>query len=1222
MTENFFEKENNLENTNDLLFSEKSEDGTETFFHKVDDSPYKKILPDRTVRFFEGGEVVHEVRAQKKSFEDTLTPEELHEEEEDRQATKAELERREAMKVRLAEGKKERPTIKSEPVVAVAPREKPKEEESSVETMMDGITFADLERAIPEKTEAGKSEEEITKGGFENLFGIKEEQLNSIEDFGKLSEGQKRLVLQNMEGMTLERVKTEAVKQYKTETAEKSFIPRIARGILKNFYIAKAEKQIAGNLKNEKAANIELLRDLTRMTRESGVGAHFEENGNLVMDYAACDIENPTQEQEEVFKHFNEVAARLVVGNKKEAGKGLKLDVQNNLLEEEYKDALRKVTEIKADQLEYVAIDQRVRMAQFLNANPEVEKELGKISSKPFWHRALFNTATERGGYMAMGYAGRGIAALGGLSVIGAPIIAAGSGAFFARKRAIKTLNEEFEVAKTGEKSGIMTRMEERGGLMQAKTFVEANALSQKIDFLLQKIDGTANETEKARLMTILDKRLYYTHYVIDNELVGFSGEDKKLSEQYDLISKLGQAEVEVQMGEKGIINDLDSRLDKVLALKAERGEKGRKSYIRKQMLMGAALGATFAVIGAEVRGLFFGGKSSETARQVLEAQRGGRVSAGATSAYLGGKGLENNQPFGEVPHKGEIADVTAVHQGGKGFSDIPEKMKGSFAPPLEKNQGNVIDTTLVAKQTAGEGAQEVTGVVPPAPKGAGIQETIPDGSKGGTQGYEATIEKGSNIWNTAEKIAKDHGLSKEGFAKAWGNKESVFTTVDGKKVLISEMGLVQEGDRVVYIPGAGGKGGHFELVDMNNDAKTNAQYYELVQKRKGTPPEWLRKAVLGDKKLTNEDWDKVIESVEKLQAKGFEPIKTDQPLSELKGGRIEEIVSPQRSVSAGQELPNKGTTRTPMEELTSIERELPKKELPKGLMFEYDLNGNPREMHLSATLVGTTGEEYLVGDYHKDIIELALKNNKDVQFSIDQVRGTGRSILAETMTYEQLKNDPTHQKEARFLLESMKKELKHLKEEYGERIIDREKLPAYLKEINTHHQIDVISQTEIPRASVENIPDKILHGVQFEYDTNGNPTIVRTKGSFGNSFVQHLIHDPGDKLIKTVFVRRNSLLNDDYFTGDYRKKALDFALKNLKNKDYSQPAFDAINDVRGEMWGLSEQIRIYEKLKDIHSYEKEARFLLEGMKENLKSIEKNYGDGVVDHTKLPEYLK
>ncbi|GEM_PF-6401877 len=882
-TERYSEEEQIPEAGDNFLFSEKSDDGTETFFHKVDGSLYKKILPDGTIQYFEKGELINEGYPKNKSFEDTLSLQELEEEEEDRQVARTELERREAMNIRLKgqEEKKKRETPEKETNIVglnvknlgeSAGEEKKQEQERKPESLMnENITFSEIdatsEKIEGEKPETEKSKEEITKDEFENLFGIKKEDLNSVEGFDELSEGQKRLVLQNMEGMALGRVKTEAIKQYKEETAQKSFMPRVARGILKNFYVAKAEKQIAGSVAGDKEANLELLKDFTRMTHESGIDAHFGEKGDLVMDYTTCDVENPTDEEKQAFNYFNEVAVRLAEGNTREAGKGLKLDVRNNLLEAEYKSAIHKIIEIKASRgtsqreeyEEYAAIDKRVRMAQFLNANPEVEKELEEISSKPFWHRALFNTATERGGYMAMGYAGRGIAALGGLSVIGVPIVAAGAGAFFARRRAIRTVNEEFEAAKVGEKSSLMTQMEKKGGFMQAKTSVEANALSRKIDSLLERIEHTGNETEKAQLRTLLDKRLYYTHYVLDNKLVGFSGESKKLTEQYDLISKLGQAEIAVQMGEKEVINDLGSRLDDVLALKAQRGEKGRKGYIRKQVAMGAALGATFAVIGAEVRDLFFGGRSSETAEHVLETQRGG---------------------------KGVIGE-------------IPEKGRPSFVPPMEKGQGTdstvvagtetkgaITDTTFKAsaESASTRGAVDTSKIaerpvgdhVPFTPKTAPevVSETdgvIAETPQGSTQGYEATIEKGSNIWNTAEKIAKEHGLSKEEFAKAWGNPESVFKTIDGKEIHISEMGLVQEEDKIVYVLGTGEKAGHFELVDMNNDSRTNAQYYELIQKRKGTPPEWLRKAVLGEKELETEEWDKLLENVEGVKSKTYD---------------------------------------------------------------------------------------------------------------------------------------------------------------------------------------------------------------------------------------------------------------------------------------------------------------------------------------------------------------
>ena len=287
-----------------------------------------------------------------------------------------------------------------------------------------------------------KDPEKATTASFEKLFGIKEEELNAIEGYKTLSVGQRRLVLQNMESMAFTRTKAEAAKKYKEDTAHASFFPKIGRSVLKNFYVAKAEKEVAGTIATkEKKGNLELLKDLTKMTNESGIDAHFENDGKFVIDYAGK-MENLTEEEKTTVNYFNNAARSLAEGNTRKAGEGLKLDITNNLLENKYSMALSGLMTMKrgkmikqeknANQyeidksllLETFKIDKRVRMNQFFSENPDVEKELDQISSKPFWRKALFNTATERGGYTALGYGGRA-ALTGALGVLAAPAVAA-----------------------------------------------------------------------------------------------------------------------------------------------------------------------------------------------------------------------------------------------------------------------------------------------------------------------------------------------------------------------------------------------------------------------------------------------------------------------------------------------------------------------------------------------------------------------------------------------------------------------------------------------------------------------------------------------------------------------------------------------------------------------------------------------------------------------------
>lgn len=640
------------------------------------------------------------------------------------------------------------------------------------------------QEAQKEKQET--KEEQIEKK-FEKLFGITPKDLKSIPEYEKLTVAQRSFLLQNMENWALEHINFSAIKQYKEEQSEASCFSKIARSLLKRFYIEKAKHQTAKNIATLKTANLEMLQDFAKMMKASGIEVYFDKDEKLKINYITSAIASYDRD---IASRFNTAVERLLkVTQDAQAKSKNTLPNQEDIkaAEMEYQLARKELitamikgrglskSSTSKEQLinsvltEIAEIEKVIRMNQFLNNHPSVEKELSKITSKQFWTNALFNTALERGAYFSFGWEGRAIL-VGALNVFAAPVVAAASGAMFGRRRAIQTLNEELQTKKLGEKSKILEALENKTkqkGLFEAKAFVDAKTLTQKIDSLMEKIKKEDNAKEKAKLMYLLDRRLYYTRYLLDNRLIKFSGEKEKLMEQYELITKLAEGEVNLQFGTIEVNQEMEKRLDTFLEKKAKYAKAAQKSYIYKEMIKGAAWGATFALIGSELRSLLFGVKAPEAAHQVLEAQQGGK--------------------------SGEAAKVL-------------------------------------------------------------MTET--------TNRYEATIAKGSNIWDTAEKIAKEHHLSKEEFAKAWVNKESAFTTIDGKKVPISEMGLVHEGDKVIYVPGSGGKAGHFELIDTNHNAKTNWQYYELLKKKKETPPEWLRKAlgITEEKNLGTKNLNQIIE--------------------------------------------------------------------------------------------------------------------------------------------------------------------------------------------------------------------------------------------------------------------------------------------------------------------------------------------------------------------------
>ncbi len=96
-----------------------------------------------------------------------------------------------------------------------------------------------------------------------------------------------------------------------------------------------------------------------------------------------------------------------------------------------------------------------------------------------------------------------------------------------------------------------------------------------------------------------------------------------------------------------------------------------------------------------------------------------------------------------------------------------------------------------------------------------------------------ATIEKGSNVWDTATRLVAEGKVSPGEFARDW--EHSVRTLPD----------LVHPGDVVKHIPGVGGSPGRFEVIPESGlstgSAKDLADIYERLGKK--VPP-WLQEKI------------------------------------------------------------------------------------------------------------------------------------------------------------------------------------------------------------------------------------------------------------------------------------------------------------------------------------------------------------------------------------------
>ncbi|MFH0892766.1 MAG: hypothetical protein V1867_08425 [Candidatus Falkowbacteria bacterium] len=296
-------------------------------------------------------------------------------------------------------------------------------------------------------------------------------------------------------------------------------------------------------------------------------------------------------------------------------------------------------------------IDRKVQMNRFFGQDKRIEAKLLRTQSNKWgFLKVMKNVGTERGIYMASGYATRAVAgaSLAGLAVV-VPA-AAGMGAFMARQRAKSEFKTGDKLARRGERSeeekryAVITReinilnskMWDDGHLGggEAKKFTfkdnlsdnerkkyeeltaektkfeeaglgvkfsEAEKIGHKTETLLEKLK---DENLDAKKRGIYEKSLRLNINWIDDKtskgLIDFGTWEKRVTGQHDLIRTLAQGEIALngyKLGDKWA-----ERFDTAISERDSKTEQGRQKVIRKRMAWGAGMAAGFAGTGWFVR--------------------------------------------------------------------------------------------------------------------------------------------------------------------------------------------------------------------------------------------------------------------------------------------------------------------------------------------------------------------------------------------------------------------------------------------------------------------------------------------------------------------------------------------------------------------------------------------------------------------------------------------
>ena len=470
---------------------------------------------------------------------------------------------------------------------------------------------------------AEKADDIITSpdvlSAFKDSFKINPEDLKTIEGFDDLSDDQQSLVAENLKQLTFGRVQEEAIKEHKEGVKESGFLGKIWKGITKNYRIAKFEKISANEIEK---GGIEIHKDILQELA-SGMNAFGPEvkrnKGKLEIQFAGSSKELSDVDKKMV-DDFNGIANEFARVSSEagvnDSGASRKEKGKYVSLKNEYEKAKQGLLNVKtkgADEggacFDVNQIDYQVQMNQFLNTHPDVENALKNIKDQKLWYKALKNTVSEKGVYLASGFAAR-TATTGIMATItgaiAAPVGAMAAGGLVGRMRAKKELKEkDTEARKGGENLG-----------ETAKKYSEVKNITNKIDKIYNKLQNGEELTEKkkAAYERALKVSVDWIEDKKDKGMINFGTRSNRIKRQYDLMQSLGKAKSIADLYEfKSFsdksavknIDDLNKRVAKSIDNRDEKAQKERGIYTNKKMMQGVLLGGSFAYAGREIADYF-----------------------------------------------------------------------------------------------------------------------------------------------------------------------------------------------------------------------------------------------------------------------------------------------------------------------------------------------------------------------------------------------------------------------------------------------------------------------------------------------------------------------------------------------------------------------------------------------------------------------------------------
>ena len=434
---------------------------------------------------------------------------------------------------------------------------------------------------------------------------------------------------------------------------------------------------------------------------------------------------------------------------------------------------------------------------------------------------------------------------------------------------------------------------------------------------------------------------------------------------------------------------------------------------------------------------------------------------------------------------------------------------------------------------------------------------------------YSGVIPEHGSAWEAAKSI----GLNRKEFAAAWDNPKSIVHTLHGP-VQIHDAGLVHKGDVVNYVPGKGGKAGHFEITPASGKPIGIGEHVRHFM----TDRKWTARA--------------------HLKPAEIKPLIETHPIEDaIKEGRLtmEPFVGGKATGTAPQSLFDTIHTKTGLGK--GIFNTLQNKKVAYLVgRAEIPLGENSSQIDKFAHYI-----DALPGSH-----DAAARGETIAQFLAHAETPKNSGIIAHTVGSQNVT-----------VPQEVPIDMKAQPDKWAEDVFGKPTSGRHENMIGYQNHPPAIPTTRLhppgnPIEVVDTSPAEAVHG-------NTSETIlIRTPRSVGEMKFNY-DHD-GTLVGTSQEIRLTGYDSSDYFAQNADRIITDHLLSQHIASESIDNLIDQVDHVTGPQ--LATRIDAYHQIMHDPTMTKETSYLFGDIKRIIGDLTKAYGPDVINRTKLAEFLK